>query len=321
MDALTTPEDTPRIDVLAVGELLVDFISERPAATLAEAETFRRVQGGSPANLAGNVARLGHRAALVACVGDDGPGRFAIEQVAARGVMTRHIATTSEAPTTLVLVARTAGTPDFVAYRGADRWIEPAQLDGALIARSRIYHTTCFALSREPARGSILAGARRATEAGCTLSLDANYAPSIGPARRAAQRIVAEYCAHGALVKISRDDVERLFGAGVPAEDAVQRVHGWGARLVVLTLGGAGSLVSWDGGQHQARVRAPQTEAIDATGAGDAYWAGFLVAWLDGRAPAACARAGARLAARKLAHPGPLTDPISKAALYASGAG
>ncbi len=313
------PETTRRqrpIDLLAVGELLVDLISEE-AGTLAEAQRFARYQGGSPANLTRNLALLGSRAALVACVGNENLGRFLTDQVAQTGVLTDHIIVDPIAPTSIVVVSRTAGTPDFIAYREADIVIRPEHIPDDLLARSTLYHTTCFALSREPAQSSILDGAHRAAGTGCTLSIDVNYAPSIWNDRAEAQRIVADYCSDGALVKLSDDDVARLFDDdGIAPEEALRRFHDWGARLVCLTQGATGSLVSWDHGNARAHVAAHTVTVADATGAGDAYWAGFLSAWLDGHMPPRCACAGSRLAALKLGTVGPLSKAIAPETLY-----
>ena len=310
-----TPRHRP-IDLLAVGELLVDLISEE-RGTLAEVGRFVRHQGGSPANLARNLALMGKRVALIACVGNENLGRFLRDQVEAAGVLTDHIVIDPVAPTSIVVVGRTAGTPDFIAYRDADIVIRPEHLPDDVLAQSTLYHTTCFALSREPAQSSILDGAHRAAAAGCILSIDVNYAPSIWNDRAEAQRVVADYCRDGAFVKLSQDDVARLFDDdGIAPDEALRRFHDWGARLVCLTQGAAGSLVSWDRGGARAHVAARSMTVADATGAGDAYWAGCLSAWLDGHAPDRCACAGSRLAALKLAAVGPLTEAITPETLY-----
>src|SRR5207249_2098436 len=68
--------DTPDLDLLAIGEALVDFISQEPADSLSAAEQFRRYLGGSPANVAVTVARLCGRAAIASKVGAGAFGRF-----------------------------------------------------------------------------------------------------------------------------------------------------------------------------------------------------------------------------------------------------
>jgi fructokinase len=309
---------TPRpYALLAAGELLVDLIGQETTPNLLDARAFGRLAGGSPANLAANLAKLGHPAALVACVGADRLGDFLKQRAEAAGLNTGFIATDEQEPTSLVVVSRTSGTPDFIAYRMADRMLQPAHLPDALLGQSRIFHTTCFALSRSPAQGTLLDAARRAAAAGCQLSIDANYAPSIWPDRVEARRVLAAYVAPGAFVKLSTDDAERLYGEAVSDERILNDFHGYGTPLVVLTKGAAGSLVSWSRGGERYFLPGEKLEVVDATGAGDAYWAGFLSAWLDGYDFPTCARSGARLAARKLTTEGPLSEGMVRTDLYA----
>ena len=85
--------------LLSVGELLADFIGHHVSGTLLDAQDFRRYQGGSPANMAANMARLGNKVALVACVGDDNIGKYLVREVEESGVDIAHIATDSHEPT------------------------------------------------------------------------------------------------------------------------------------------------------------------------------------------------------------------------------
>lgn len=303
-------------DLLAVGELLVDLIGHEITADLRQTRDFHRYQGGSPANMAANMARLGNPAALVACVGNDNLGVYLKDRVAEAGVDPQFIAVDSAVPTSLVVVSRTQGTPDFIAYRQADCQLKPPHLPDELLKSAAVFHTTCFALSRQPAQDTIVDAARRAAKAGCQVSIDANYAPTIWPDREQAHRVLAAYCAANALVKLSDDDAARLFGVRQEPEQIADHFHGLGARLVCLTLGADGSFVSYDNGSQQIRVPGKKIQVIDATGAGDAYWAGFLTAWLSGHSPEVCARAGARLAEKKLTRQGPLPGGLKKEELF-----
>ncbi|MGF7217092.1 fructokinase [Spirosoma lacussanchae] len=302
--------------LLSVGELLADFIGHHVSTSLLDTQDFRRYQGGSPANMAANMARLGNKVALVACVGNDNIGRYLTREVTEAGVDTQYVVADPFEPSSIVVVSRTAGTPDFVAYRMADRCIQPTQLPDSLLAQADIFHTTCFALSRQPAQDAIVDAAKRAHAAGCQVSIDANYAPSIWPDRDQAWRILADYFKTGALVKVSEDDVTRLYGGPQSTETVLADFHRMGASLICLTLGADGSLVSYDQGAKQARVPGRKVDVVDATGAGDAYWAGFLTAYLDGYAPANCAHVGAALAKMKLTRQGPLPEHINREDIY-----
>ena len=311
---MTTP---PRpYALLSVGELLADFIGHHVSNSLLDAQDFRRYQGGSPANMATNMARLGNKAALVSCVGNDSIGRYLTRQIEESGVDTQFISIDPLEPTSIVLVSRTAGTPDFVAYRNADCQLKPSQLPDSLLGQAQLFHTTCFALSRQPAQDTIVDAAKRAQAAGCQVTIDANYAPSIWPDRQQAWRVLTDYCSAGALVKISEDDAERLYGEPQRPERILDDFHQMGASVICLTLGPNGSYVSYEGGQKQIQIPGRKIDVVDVTGAGDAYWAGFLTAYLDGHTPEQCAHSGAALAKLKLTRQGPLPDKVDRNLIY-----
>lgn len=301
-------------DLIAVGELLVDLIATTKTPDLEPATSFEWRPGGSPANLVRTLALAGRRTALMAHVGDEGLGRFLVTELDHTeldhvGVETGFIRRSLTAPTTAVLLSRSAGTADFVAYRHADALLQPEDIPVETLKRARFVHTTAFALSREPARTTICDALSRAAAAGATLTLDINYAPSIWPDRAEAQSVLQSLIGRGAYVKASDDDIERLYGASLSVRDGAARLHEEGAELVCLTLGSDGVRVSWEGGAEHAEVpAAPVDRVADATGAGDAFWGGFLAAMLRGDAPPACARIGSQVAARKLRITGPLTS-------------
>ena len=302
--------------LLSVGELLVDVIGTEIQNSILETTHFERFQGGSPANMAANMARLGMSTALVSCVGNDNLGIFLKNEVAKTGIDISHIATDKNQPTSIVIVSRTKGTPDFIAYRTADRMIQSHHIPDSLLAESTIFHTTCFALSQEPAQSAIVDAAKRANALGCRVSLDANYAPQIWADRKQAWEVISTYCSHDGLVKLSEDDAERIYGRKVTEKQVISDFHAMGADLVCFTKGGDGSIFSFEKGTKQLILGVKPLEVIDATGAGDAFWAGFLTAWTQGKSVEICANAGANLAALKLVTKGPLPAKVDLGVLY-----
>jgi sugar/nucleoside kinase (ribokinase family) len=302
------------IDILCAGELLVDFITAEFVQTLDEANLFRRVPGGSPANLCMNMARLGNSAILVATVGTDDMGGVLVNFVNRLGVDTSYISRVED-PTTLILVTRSAQVSSFQAYRGADSQISIRQFPYGLFEDIGVFHTTCFALSKKPAQSVILEAAEKARRARCTLSIDANYSEKIWPDRSDAQRCVAEFSRLGALVKISDVDWVRLYEdkSAVPA-DVIEHFMKMGASQVCYTLGEHGCWVG-NATEHHFLPSRP-VEVKDTTGAGDAFWAGYLTAYLDDKSLLECAAAGRKMAETKIQIFGVLPDKVDRAILY-----
>lgn len=308
------PAPSGDLDLLAVGEAVVDLISVEETDSLRDARTFRLHVGGSPANVARTVSRLGGRAALVARVGDDPFGHLLRAELEGTGVLCDHLVLDPDARTTVIFVSHTRGTPDFLAYRDADFRLAPEQVTEEAISRARVVHVSAFALSRSPARWAAERALHLGHERECILSVDPNYSPRLWPDRKDALETLERALSMATLTKPSLDDARRLFGSVSP-EDGIRKFHELGPPLVVLTMGPEGVLVS-EGG-HIQHIPALPVSIADATGAGDAFWGGFLVALLDGLPLPDCARFAQHVAARKLATVGPLTERIDRHALYA----
>ncbi len=260
------------IDILSAGELLVDFITAEFAQTLDEAMLFKRLPGGSPANLVMNMSRLNNTALLVACVGTDDMGDVLKNYVGRLGVDISYVVQVDE-PTTLILVTRSAAVSNFQAYRGADALLSIRQFPYNRFEEIGIFHTTCFGLSKQPAQHVIMQAAEKAKRAGCQLSVDANYSEKIWPERREAQRLLAELCRLGALIKVSDVDWGRLYEDETPSPEAVlDHFLKMGATEVCFTLGAEGCWAANGSERHYLPAR--EVEVKDTTGAGDAFWAG-----------------------------------------------
>lgn len=303
-----------KIDILSVGELLIDMISTDFAEKMADVESFKRIPGGSPANLAMNMQRLGKNVRLVSTVGTDDMGYFLKDYVQGLGLNTDFVAQVAR-PSTLILVTRSKNVSNFEAYRSADIQISAAQLSDDVLKQTAIFHTTCFALSVNPAQRNILNAAERAVAFGCKLSIDANYAQKIWKNRSEARKVVATYVKNGAFVKVSEVDWERLYGTKLTnPEAAAAHFLGLGAGEVCVTMGGEGCFVANTEGGHFLAAR--PVEVRDTTGAGDAFWSGYLTARLDGASILNAARAGRRMAELKIQHFGPLSATVDKNVVF-----
>ena len=213
------------IDILCVGEVLVDFIGHQEGVLINHTRDYHRYLGGSPTNVAMNATRLGLNTLLVATVGNDGFGTYINERLSTNGINTSFLNVVENKATSVIFVSRSEGTPDFIPYRAADCCIYEDQISKELLSRTKIFHTTCFALSKNPAQKTILAKAKEAHALGCKLSIDLNYASKLWKSQKKAFKVIKNYCQYNPLIKISEDDMFRLFEKELPHDEIFKFFH------------------------------------------------------------------------------------------------
>lgn len=299
------------IDIICIGEVLIDFIGHEVNASINKTKDYHRFLGGSPTNVAVNASRLGLHAVLVASCGKDGLGDYIIRKLKSNQVNFQYVRKSNTSPTSVIFVSKSTETPDFIPYRQADCEIFESQLSDEIIAQAKIFHTTCFALSKNPARETILNRAKKATELGVKLSIDINFSERIWPNREEAKQVLKEYLANDPLVKLSEDDCYRLFDEVKSDAFIFDYFHQMGASTICLTKGKNGVVVS-DVQQGLFFQPAFQIEEIkDTTGAGDAFWTGFLYAQIQNKSLQDCVTLAQKLAGIKLQNVGRLPENIN----------
>jgi fructokinase len=303
------------LDVLAIGETLVDFISVEETDWLRNAYTFRKYQGGSPANIAVYVAKLGGQSAVVSKIGIGALGQFLKAELGRAGVITDYLVMDHRVHSSVVFISRTARTADFEPFRSGDYQLRPKEIDEEAIQRAKVVHASTWALSRDPCRSAIEKAFKLAQKYDKIISLDPNYSPVVWPDYREAGDVIRQMLSYATITKPSRDDASRLFGRDKTPEEYVQLFHTMGPQIVVFTMGADGILLSGDG--ELTHIPARHIKVVDATGAGDSFWAGFLVALLDGNPLKRCALFAREIVERKLTTVGPLPDSIDRQAVYA----
>lgn len=296
------------IDIISIGEVLIDFIGHEVNTSINRTKNYHRFLGGSPTNVAVNASRLGLRSLLVASCGHDGFGDYIVRKLKKNNVETSCIKRCSIEPTSVIFVSKSTETPEFIPFRQADCKITEDQLKDELLAQAKIFHTTCFALSKNPARDTILKRSLKAKELGLTLSIDINFSEKIWSDREEAKQILKAYLTNDPLVKLSEDDCYRLF-AETKSEDFIfDYFHNLGATTICLTKGKNGVVVS-DLNEGMYFQKAIEIENIkDATGAGDAFWTGFLYAQINNKGLMKSITIAQKLASIKLQNVGRLPD-------------
>jgi fructokinase len=299
------------IDIICVGEVLIDFIGHEVNTSITRTKDYHRFLGGSPTNVAVNATRLGLKSVLVATCGQDGLGDYIVRKLNANDVTTSYVRKSDNQPTSIILVSKSTSTPDFIAYREADYHIDESQIPVELLERSKIFHTTCFALSKNPARNTILESAKKAKALGLQTSIDMNFSERIWPNREEAKVVLKEYLSTNPFVKLSEDDCYRLFVEAKTEDFIFEYFHALGASTICLTKGKDGVVLSSleHGMFHQKAMVVDDIK--DTTGAGDAFWTGFLYAQLMNKDLEETITIAQKLAVLKLRNVGRLPEGIN----------
>ncbi|MCX2575110.1 carbohydrate kinase family protein [Pedobacter sandarakinus] len=296
-------ENTPSEKILVVGELLADIISERDVATLASPTSFQINQGGSSSNLSANLKWLGVDTHLIATVGNDNLGTLLIDELKKVGLSDEHIARSACRQTSIVLVGKNPHTPDFIAYRSADIAIK--RVDTALIESCSIIHSTAFALSKEPARTNIINALIKAHQLGKTISIDWNFAPSIWQ-EDDGKDVFRKICKLYPLLKMSIDDLERFANESMDHTQAKEWLDQLNVKAICLTCGKDGVWFKQHGQQWVHKPALQVKEVAGVTGAGDAFWSGFLAHYLKRESIDNCVAHALEIAKLKIELPYPL---------------
>ncbi|WP_258361102.1 carbohydrate kinase family protein [Moorella sulfitireducens] len=281
------------LDVVSIGEILIDFVGSPKGFPLAEVTDFRCAAGGGPANVAVGVARLGGRAGFIGKVGRDAFGDYLQQALEENGVDTRGLLRDDEANTTLVFVAlNEKAVPEFVFFRHgtADTRLAPGELPPEVLEETRILHFSSVSLTVEPARSATMEAVRLARAAGAIISFDPNLRLSLWPDRETAREKILQAAAKADIIKLNEEELAFLTGCSILADGIEALLSGKlfsgelstdqctgvkGPRLIAVTRGAAGAVLYRQG--LPVEIPALPVNAVDTTGAGDAFMAGMLV--------------------------------------------
>ncbi len=271
------PEQAPP-SVIVVGELLADIVPATETRTGAASSTLRMEAhpGGSPANVAVTLVRLGVTARFAGRISRHGLGPWLAAHLRDNGVDLSLSVDAHEQPTLAMVTLDATGSADygFFGRDTADWQWQTTELPDPLDAGSEAVHSGSLACALDPGATLIGAWMRAVHDAGTALvSFDPNLRSGLLPAPEHVERLVSK--AH--LVKVSDDDLRALYPSRRP-EDIAKAWAAAGPELVVVTAGAAGATGVRADGSPRARL-APETTVVDTVGAGDAF-TGALLAWL-----------------------------------------
>jgi len=266
-------------DIVSLGELLVDFTES--GLSPAGMRLFEQNAGGAVTNLVCAASRCGAKTAFIGKVGNDMHGHFLKQAMIDAGVDMHALVEADDVFTTLAFVALAkSGEREFSFARkpGADTCLRSDELDMELLKNTRIFHTGSLSLTAEPARSATYEAIDAAKAAGAIISYDPNYRASLWQNREQALTYMRSLIATADVVKISDEELPLLTCETDP-QKAADVLIDQGVRVVAVTLGSDGAYVRV-GGEGRT-VPGFAAKAVDTTGAGDAFFGGFLYRFLS----------------------------------------
>lgn len=255
-------------DLYAIGEMLIDFIPGTEAAS------YIRKAGGAPANVAIAVSKNGLEASMCCKVGDDEFGRFLMKTLEEYHVTAACPKLCEEAVTTMAFVSLADNGErvfTFARKPGADMFLAPEDVREADIEDAVIIHAGSCSLSAQPEASATVRAMRLAHEKGKLVSFDVNYRNVMWKDDQAAcMRAVKDILPYVDLLKVSEEEIDMI--GGIEALPALMKEHH--IAMVIETLGSEGAQAFFE--DEVIRMPGRKVKAVDATGAGDAFWGAFL---------------------------------------------
>lgn len=284
--------------ILFVGELLADMIAEESLET---AKHFEMKVGGSPGNIASYLSQLGVKARILSRVGNDIIGKRIINKLRQKGVDTSYIQIDKEYGTTLVFVQKTKDTPDFFVLRGADRFINLPNND--LFNGIKILHLSCWTISYDDLFKKTVSILGEAIKNRILIGFDPNCRDKIFKCGKIDKEKVKFILKHTNFCKPSLDDAVAIFGEkDYSLEDTIKyyidKFHALGVKNIALTAGKFGAYVS--DGKNTLHIPSNAKKVVDATGAGDGFWAGMYYGILNGKNFVESCKMGSKVSAHIL---------------------
>ena len=283
MDLDALRERLSRRDAVVVGRVGMDFSPDPAGTKVPDGERWVSGMGGSSANIAAGLCKLGWSASLVTCVSGDAVGRYCVGQLERYGVGTRHVRTVSgEARTSLAVYDSVLKGHSTVIYRNnaVDFLMDESDVGAVDYAAHGVLVTAGTVFAAEPSRSAAFEAFSRARAEGVPVIFDIDYRPYSWPSPEVAAEVLAKAGAMADVV-VGNDEEFGFMAGGI--EKGLDHARGLAetAPLIVYKMGPEGA-VTFAGGA-EIRTGIYPVEALKPTGAGDSFMAGLLASLGEGR--------------------------------------
>ena len=275
-------------DIVLIGRAAIDFNPNELNRTLDKVKTFSMYLGGSPANIAVGVNRLGKKAGFIGCVSDDQFGDFIINYFAERGIDTTQI-TRAKNGENLGLTFTEIKSPtesSILMYRNqaADLMIAPEDVSEQYIADSRILLVSGTALAASPSREACLLAVQYAKKHGVKIIFDIDYREYTWKSKEEIAVYYSLLASQSDVVIGSREEFD--LTENLPADNNIadhelaEKYMGCGNKIVIIKHGKKGS-IAYTSDMKAYKVESYHIKLLKSFGGGDAYGSAFIYGLLE----------------------------------------
>lgn len=264
--------------VLCLGEILFDYLADRPGLPLEKVQSWTPYPGGAPANVACALVKLGTSAGFIGCVGVDEAGNTLVQLLQDVGVDITGVQRHSTAPTRGVYVVRSldgdrsfAGFGDTPTTEFADAYLQASRLPAALLENADFLVLGTLELAYPETRQAIFKAIELAELYDVKILVDVNWRPTFWPNPSEARELIDKLLKKVDFLKISEEEAQLLFDT-VDAGAIKYRLDSVDG--VLVTAGD--KEVAYCLGGNEGKFPAFSVDVLDTTGAGDGFLAGFI---------------------------------------------
>ncbi|MEP2640409.1 5-dehydro-2-deoxygluconokinase [Roseobacter sp.] len=299
MDALATG------NYLVIGRVGMDLFPDPPGTRTREATTMCVGMGGSAANTAAGLVKLGCKAALVTAVSDDAVGWYCEGQLDAYGVDRTHVKrVTGEPRTSLAVYETRIKEHQSVIYRNnaADFQMSLDDIEAIDFTKYGAVLTAGTVFAAEPSRSAAFRAFEKAKAAGLPILFDIDYRPYSWPSAEDAAQVLTR-AGDMADVIVGNDEEFGFMAGHIDKGLAKARTLATTtAKIVIYKMGPEGAITCADGAETRTGIY--PVAAVKPTGAGDSFMAGLLASLTQGRPLPEAVLRGSACASHVVARPG-----------------
>ncbi len=265
-----------KFDVICIGEILIDFISEEPSQRLADVKTFSKFAGGAPANVAVGFSKLGLKTAFAGRVGNDPFGDFLINYLKKCNIDSEYIIRDTVHKTRLAFVGLDSKMERFFEFwekNPADANIKSDDYSPEFLSSAKIVHFGSLPLCSEESRDDFFNIISKVNRDNTYISFDPNYRESLWESKEEARIVLSNFASKANILKMNVEELLFLTEQS-DLEKASEELFGENTMLIAITLGSKGCFIKTR--NLFIFVSGFKVEQVDSTGCGDAFLAGLL---------------------------------------------